>query len=98
MRAVDAYDFGRSSSQQAIGQLTGFASQMGAQMNIGQGQQQSFRGQAATFHPLQFFANGMQIQGGIFFVQSQNGGLVGVAVTSPDGSWQQVATQIAAGQ
>ncbi len=99
MRSIEAYDFGPVNQQQAIGQLADFASQMGAGIQFGGSQETQFTGKPANLVMVQMAANGMILEGGMYFVPT-NGRLIGVAVMSPQGdtSWQQVATTIAAGQ
>ncbi|MEM1013169.1 MAG: hypothetical protein AAGI46_13235 [Planctomycetota bacterium] len=100
MRSIEGYDFGQSSPQQAIGQIQGFAQQMGAMIQFGQPQQQQVGSGQATFAQLQVSNGQFMLVGGMYFIQSPQGNLVGIAATSPQGdnSWQQTLATLVGGR
>ncbi|MEM7809533.1 MAG: hypothetical protein AAF561_15600 [Planctomycetota bacterium] len=100
MRSIEGYDFGQSSPQQAIGQIQGFAQQMGAMIQFGQPQPQQVGSGQATFAQLQVSNGQFMLVGGMYFIQSPSGSLVGIAATSPQGdnSWQQTLATLVGGR
>lgn len=100
MRSIEGYDFGQSSPQQAIGQIQGFAQQMGAMIQFGQPQPQQVGSGQATFAQLQVSNGQFMLVGGMYFIQSPQGNLVGIAATSPQGdnSWQQTLATLVGGR